>query len=401
VTGGSTRGSLVRRASRNVEARDPEQATDGNTGASSYWSSNAGPNQDLWIDYGKPIDLAGVTMTPLASNGPKNYTVSLSSSASCADGTSGYSVIDTKTNASSSAATTSSFAATTARCVLLHTTASWGSLVKVVELARVRPSTDVDPIDPQPDATGLAQINLARGGVNSATVRIRNNTGSSQSVTVGASGLPTGVTSNSPSATVPANSSSDVTLTLTAGGTAATSGTTSINVTGTGAASAPMTIRHTDNLALNDVGTALPAASSNGEDPSFLYPPKLAFDGSTTGSSFWVSRPASLGAGDPVCLVVDLGSSVNVGRAVMTPRTSSNLGPKDYKVQTSTTGGTDCISNTGWTDRATFTNASATSPTTSTWTAASARYVRIRITANPGSGPPFQSQVRELGLYPN
>jgi hypothetical protein len=114
----------------------PALAYDGNTSsANNWWSSSAGPTQDLILNFGKKVDIATVTMTPVASNGPRNYTVEVSTSAS---GCTTWSTPSggTVTNASSSSATVSTFTTPQfAQCVRIRATSSWGSLVKIRELA--------------------------------------------------------------------------------------------------------------------------------------------------------------------------------------------------------------------------------------------------------------------------
>jgi F5/8 type C domain len=383
----------------------PDQAYDGTTSAGNYWqASSTTLPVDLKIDFGKLVDLRGLTMTPVSGNGPRNYDVQLSSASNCGSVTTGFStpaggsVVD----ASSSSATTTTFAANQrARCAQLHITSKWGSgAVRVSELAHVPPTLDIDLVDPLADASSTATLRLARGGYAEARVRVRNTTGTATSFTLTNGTLPTGVGVTylpAGAQTVPANGSIDVTARLTGATTLPTTGSATLDFTGTGVASETLTIQRTDNLALNEFGTAFPKALASSEDGSYVYPARLAQDGLTSGSSnFWVSAPSQLGASTPECLVIDLGAAVNVGRAVMTPRT--NYGPRDYKVQTSNAN-TSCASESGWTTRDTVTNATNGSARTSTWTPAAARYVRIRITATHGSGPPYWTQVRELAVY--
>jgi hypothetical protein len=378
---------------------------DGDTGT--QWASastriSAGSPQTLTIDYGAPMDMGGAVMTPVSGAGPRDYVVQTSP-----DGTSWTNQV-TERGIGNSARTSTFASAVKARYLRLSITASNQAgdptQVKVSELRFSPPTIDADLVDPLATAViaGDPQLRIARGGYAEATVRLRNAGGSATNVTVGASGLPTGVTaafSPAGAVSVPAGGTADVKVRLTASGTAATSGTTDITITATSAASETLELAHTDNLALNGLGTAFPRALSETTDTSMLYLPSLGNDGDTAGASnFWVSAGVPLGAGAPECLVIDLGASVTVGRAVMTPRT--NYGPRDFKVQTSTAN-TTCLSETGWTTRDTRTGVTNGSTITSTWTPAAARYVRLRITATHGSGPPYWTQVRELALHPS
>jgi hypothetical protein len=113
----------------------PALAYDGNTSsANNWWSSSAGPTQDLVLNFGKKVDIATVTMTPVASNGPRNYTVDVSTSVSgCTTWTTPSG--GTVTNASSSSATVSTFTTVQfAQCIRIRATSSWGSLVKIREV---------------------------------------------------------------------------------------------------------------------------------------------------------------------------------------------------------------------------------------------------------------------------
>jgi hypothetical protein len=134
--------------------------------------------------------------------------------------------------------------------------------------------------------------------------------------------------------------------------------------------------------------------SASSTEPPGTYAPWLAFDGSTGGTSFWVSDGTTLST-TPVCLTIDLGSSLTVGRITMVPR--SGFGPKDYTINTRTDTPGTCSSTSGWgTAKATVTNSGDGTTKVHTWTPASARYIRIRVTAAYGSGPPFFVQIREL-----
>jgi hypothetical protein len=161
----------------------------------------------------------------------------------------------------------------------------------------------------------------------------------------------------------------------------------------------------TDTLTLS-AGTTAIAALYNGApqivvvtatstEPPGTYAPWLAFDGKTSGTgNHWVSDGVSLSASSPQCLIIDLGSQMNIGRLTMVPRTG--FGPKDYKVQTADSLGTCDSLDTGWTTRATVTSSGDGTTKVHTWTPSSDQYVRIKITAAYGSGPPYYVQVREL-----
>jgi NedA-like, galactose-binding domain len=135
--------------------------------------------------------------------------------------------------------------------------------------------------------------------------------------------------------------------------------------------------------------------TASSTEPPGTSAPWLALDGSTGGTSYWVSDGTTLST-TPVCLTIDLGSSKTVGRVTLVSR--SGFGPKDYTVHTRTDAPGTCGSTTGWgTAKATVTNASNdNTPKVHTWTPASARYIRVRVTAAWGSGPPFYVQIREL-----
>jgi hypothetical protein len=150
--------------------------------------------------------------------------------------------------------------------------------------------------------------------------------------------------------------------------------------------------------AMVDQGTLQVATIiASSTEPPGTYHAKLAFDFDTSGASnFWVADGFDLSR-DPQCLTLDFGSGVTASLEAieMTPRT--RYGPKDYKIQTGTDrASTTCSATTDWTDRATVTSFGDGTVKRHSWTAVSARFVRIKITAAYGSGPPSYVQIREL-----
>jgi hypothetical protein len=129
------------------------------------------------------------------------------------------------------------------------------------------------------------------------------------------------------------------------------------------------------------------ASSASGSQPA-----TLAFDGSS--STYWSSASTTLSS--PVCITLDLGQAATVGRLLMTPRTG--FGPKNYSVYTRTSSPTGTCDTSGWgAAKATVTNAGDGVFQNPSWVPASARYIRVLVTAAYGSSP-FSVGVREVGV---
>jgi hypothetical protein len=136
--------SIVRASATTTTGGFPASlAYDLNTlGTDNWWSSTAQTlstnPQDLRLDFGRNVDLNGLTMTPVSGSGPQNYSIQGSTNASCGSG-SGFSTITSVTGASSSSATNTVFGSTTVRCIQIHITSAHGTgpphTVKVRELA--------------------------------------------------------------------------------------------------------------------------------------------------------------------------------------------------------------------------------------------------------------------------
>jgi hypothetical protein len=403
---------VVASATSSAAPHGPSEAYDGSTSTSSHWSSAAvdvtTSPQDLTLDFGKPIDMGGVTMMPLGSLGPTTYTVQTSATGAVGS----FSTVFTVNAPQNTDIITPFSAPLKARFLRIHVTAGWTSGsqgVAIRELDILQPAIDVDAQSPLMGiaSSGRPQMRLAKGGFAQATVRVRNGNTTASSVTVSASAPAPIVVSvvGSATVTVPPQGFVDVLVNVTGAGATPTSGTSVLTVNATGAVPETIDLVHTDNLALNEFGTAFPRALSSSEDPAFLFPANLANDGDlTSGTNYWVSGPADLST-SPQCVIFDLGTNETVGRTVMTPRT--NYGPQNFTIQTATSviNVTDCSSQTGWTTRSTQTGAANGAAITSTFTAVTARYVRARVTSTWYRGstgaPPAQTQVREFQVYPN
>jgi hypothetical protein len=401
---------VVQSATTVTSGHEAWRVYDGNTSASSYWSSTpqdfSSSPQELRLDFGKAVDIGKVTMLPLANAGPKAYLVQTSTT-----GLNGSFVTvpgGGVTGASATAATTTTFTApVSARYLQIRISESWDTgtpqSVAVRELSIGSPSLDIDTVAPGVAPSGTAELRLARGGFNQATVRVRNAGANPVTITLSATAPApmTAVISSANPVIVPAGGYVDSRVDVRGAGVTPTSGSSLLTVSATGASDETITLVHTDNLALSDAGGPFPAARASSEDPAFIYTPSLAVDGATAGTNnFWVSGPAVL-AVDPQCITLDFGGSVGIGRVVMIPRT--NYGPKDYAVQTSSTD-TTCAIESGWTTQDLRTGVTNGSVITSTFAVTNARYLRLRVTATHAAGnppPPNQTQIRELQVYPN
>jgi hypothetical protein len=135
--------------------------------------------------------------------------------------------------------------------------------------------------------------------------------------------------------------------------------------------------------------------SASTTEPPGRYHAKLAFDGDQTSTDdFWVSDGVTLST-NPQCLTLDFGAAVNIGSVVMIPR--RGYGPKDYRIETGrSTASPTCSATTDWAERARVTSSGDGTTRLSSWTPVSANFVRIKISAAYGSGPPFFVQIREL-----
>lgn len=130
-------------------------------------------------------------------------------------------------------------------------------------------------------------------------------------------------------------------------------------------------LRHSDDLARNDLGTPFPRvfATSNQD----RYPPALVTDGSS--SSFWVSGGQASGQGpspdNPVALGVDLGAPTAISAVTTAGR--SSYGPRSYEIQIS-------ADRRAWTTTVATVEEVPRAGTTTAFPTIDARYVRLRIT---------------------
>jgi hypothetical protein len=252
----------------------------------------------------------------------------------------------------------------------------------------VRPALDL--------VTDTPVIPLAAGGVNRATVRAVNHTGRDLAVRIVAKAAD-GIAVDAPAdpVTVAAGATRDISLPLR--NASRTGGESELTVTanadGGTHAEEVLTLRHSENLALNGVGAPWPAAFASSEQEAF--PAALATDGSA--STFWVSAGSSVATGpspsNPIALGVDLGGPVTIGRVIMTPR--GGYGPKTYTIDVSDDG-------TTWRQVGSVPSAASSGPTTTTFAPTTARWARIRITVGWDRGGAARNvQVAELDLRPS
>jgi hypothetical protein len=244
--------------------------------------------------------------------------------------------------------------------------------------------------------TDTPVIPLAAGGVNRATVRAVNHTGRDLPVRISARAAD-GVTVDTPAdpVVVAAGTARDISLPLSnaslAGGESEL--TVTADAIGGSHAEEVLTLRHSENLALNGLGSPWPAPFASSQQDAF--PAALATDGST--STFWVSEGSAVATGpspsNPIALGVDLGGPVTIGRVIMTPR--SGYGPKTYTIEVSGDG-------TAWRQVAGEPSAAVSGPTTTTFAPTVARWVRIRITVGWDRGGAARNvQLAELDLRPS
>jgi hypothetical protein len=235
-------------------------------------------------------------------------------------------------------------------------------------------------------------VPLASGGANQARIRLYN--GSSRPVTVNLrADTVDGVTIERPQQAVRLPARSTRTETLLLHGDLA-EGSSRITVSAEGSngttSSASVTLTHSENLALNVVGSRYPQAFATSNQDR--YPAAFATDG--TSSTFWVSGGNVPGQGptpeQPAVIGVDFGTRTTMMAVAQSGR--SNYGPRDYLVQTS-----DDARH--WTTVATVVDAPATGRVTQ-FPSTTARYLRLLIsrgwyTADPGSN----TQLAELSVY--
>jgi hypothetical protein len=252
----------------------------------------------------------------------------------------------------------------------------------------VRPALDL--------VTDTPVIPLAAGGVNRAAVRAVNHTDRDLPVRIVATAAD-GVTVDVPAdpVTVPAGATRDISLPLR--NASLTSGESDLTVTADAVSGAHaeevLTLRHSENLALNGLGSPWPAPFASSQQDAF--PPALATDGSA--STFWVSAGSSVATGpspsNPIALGVDFGGPVTIGRAIMTPR--SGYGPKTYTIEVSDDG-------TTWRQVASVASAASSGPTTTTFAPTVGRWARISITVGWDRGGAARNvQLAELDLRPS
>jgi hypothetical protein len=229
---------------------------------------------------------------------------------------------------------------------------------------------------------------LAEGGYNRATVLVHNGSGGPAAVTLSASAAP-GITATPEQGriTVPAGGSVTVPIGLRDSGVA--TGTDALTVTARGdtglTSTTSVTLRHSDDLALNPGGTPFPRVIADASQDR--YPAALAVDGSA--STFWVSWGRAAGQGPteaaPVRYGLDFGATVGVGSVTVGGR--SSYGPRDYDVQVSSDG-------RNWRTVAGATDTPKAGGTTA-FAPVNARYLRLSITRSWDS---INANVQMSGL---
>jgi hypothetical protein len=209
--------------------------------------------------------------------------------------------------------------------------------------------------------------------------------GSAQTVSLSASGLPSGATMTFNPASVTAGNSSTATLSTT---TSTPAGTYPITITGTGPSAT-----HTTTFTL----TVSPAASTNlalGKTMTASgsvsgFPPSNANDNNT--SSYWESTNNAF----PQWLQVDLTAPTTVSKIKLTlpPSTSWATRTQTLSVLGSTNGTTftTLVPSAGYTF-----NPATGNTVTITFTSTSTRYLRLNITANTGWPA---GQISEFQVY--
>lgn len=245
------------------------------------------------------------------------------------------------------------------------------------------------PIRPVAAEALETELPLAAGGFNRADVRITNHTTHSESVEISASAA-AGITTRPQTSRVSIGAGKWTTVGIELRNSRRGSGTSQLHVTVRdrhGAeATTTVTLRHSADLARNELGTPYPRVFASGTQGN--RPPELAID--NTPSTFWVANGEAPGQGPsasrPDVLGVDLGALVEISAVSVTGR--SHYGPTSYDIQTSN-------DRRAWHTVATVPDASSSGVTTTPFHTVSARYVRLRIT---GGGDPKDRNVQVSNL---
>jgi predicted alpha-1,2-mannosidase len=371
----------VASASSSQSGYPPSQATDGST---STWWVSGGPAPSasspavLEDNFGAPVTVGSVTMTPRPGYGPTNYTIQAST-----DGQN-WTTVGTVTSAASSGATTTTVTPTTAQYIRLVMTGTYqgtGLTVQIEELAIAAPPPEIAV------AASEQNLDLGAGGWNQATYTVTNNSSATANVTL-AGQAPAGVTATLSPATAQIPAGGSVQVTATFGNASASTGTGAFELTATNAADGFVGAGYTDlyftsDMALNTFGTPFPVASATSSQGP--YPPSQAIDGNT--STYWVSGGPSPTPSTPIEFSVNFGAPVTIGSVVITPR--PGYGPTAYTIEVSGDG-------QNWTTVATVADA-VNGVSTTTLTPVTAQYLRLVMTGTyQGSGDTVQ--IAELDV---
>ncbi|GGO83873.1 discoidin domain-containing protein [Wenjunlia tyrosinilytica] len=218
------------------------------------------------------------------------------------------------------------------------------------------------------------------GASTTSTVSVTSSSGSTDPVSLSATGAPSGVTVSFAPASVVPGGTSTMTISTTA---AAASGSSTLTVTGT---SASGTHSAAYGLTVNGSGGGDPVLLSQGKAAttssveSSSYPASAAFDGNLT-STRWASKEGV----DPQWLRVDLGATANISRVKLTWEAAYG---KAYTIQTSPDG-------TTWTTVYSTTSGNGATDDLTGLTG-TGRYVRVNGTAR---GTAYGYSLYEMQVY--
>jgi hypothetical protein len=375
-------------ASSSYQTYVAANTVDGNT--STYWESTdgAGYPQTLTVDLGsvQPIGSITLDLPPSSAWNTRNETLSVlgssnGSSFSQIVGSAGY----TFNPATGNTATISLPSGTTARYVQLSFTGNTGWSAAQLSEFEVFPggSASDSALAASPSSLSFGNENV--GSTSSAqSVTVSNPGSSAVSVSAVSTSGPFSQ-ANTCGTSIAADGSCTVSVTFSPTAAGAASGTLSVassapgsplkvTLSGTG-------VNSSTNLALNQPVTASGYTQT--------YVPANAVDGNT--SSYWESTDNAF----PQWFQVDLGSATSISRIVMDLPPSSAWGTRTQTITIQ--GSTDGSNYTTLVPSAGYTFNPATGNTvTVTFSAASARYLKLTFTANTGWAA---GQLSELQVY--
>ena len=367
----------------------PQMAVDGNT--STYWESTdgAGYPQTITVDLGSAQSIGSVTLDlpPSSAWSTRTETLSVLGSTNGTTfsqlvGSAGY----TFNPSTGNTATISLPSGTSDRYVQLSFTGNTGwSAAQLSEFEVFPGGGSSSPGSLTASPSSLSFGSTAVGATSTSTVTLANPGSAAVSMTsVGVTGP--FAEGNNCGTSLAAGASCTVTVTFTPTAAGSASGTLSVN---SSAAGSPLTVALSGtgttaantNLALNQ-----PATSSGYTQ---TYAPGNAVDGDT--STYWESTDNAF----PQWFQVDLGAAHSVSRIVMDLPPSSSWGTRTQTITVQ--GSTDGSNYTTLVGSANYTfNPSTGNTVTVTFTAASARYLKLTFTANTGWPA---GQLSELQAY--